>query len=117
MNFKKILITILLSIVYGFSYAQILDDSTKQVFSTKTVRYILEEDILNNRKTFYNPDTTLDGFHLFDFNLRSGLLYQDLGNIGTAIKPLFYESSDDIGKQLGYSAYSRYAFDARKTVS
>ena len=115
MNFKKILVIILLSIVYGFSYAQILDDSTKQVFSTKTVRYILEEDILNNRKTFYNPDTTLDGFHLFDFNLRSGLLYQDLGNIGTAIKPLFYESSDDIAKQLGYYAYSRYAFDARKT--
>jgi hypothetical protein len=115
MNKKNIFITILLSVIYGISYAQILDDSTKQVYSTKTVRYILEDDILNNRKTFYNPDTTLNGFHLFDFNLRSGQLYQDLGNIGTAIKPLFYESSDQVAKQLGYSSYAAYAFDARKT--
>ncbi len=115
MNKKNIFITFLLSILYGVSYAQILDDSTKQIYGTKTVRYILEEDILNNRKTFYNPDTVLYNFHLFDFNLRSGLLFQDLGNIGTAIKPLFYEPSDQIGRQLGFSTYGIYAFDARKT--
>ncbi len=116
MNFRKTLITILLSILYGISYAQILDDSTKQVYSTKTVKYILEEDILNNRRTSYNPDTTLDDFQLFDFRLRSGLLYQDLGNIGTAIKPLFFTPTTDIGKNLGYSAYGAYAFDVRKTT-
>ena len=115
MGFRKIVITVLLSALYGLSYAQILDDSTKQIYSTKTVRYILEEDILNNRKTFYNPDTTLNNFHLYDFNYRSGLLYQDLGNIGTAIKPLFYEPFDQIGKQFGFSTYAAYAFDARKT--
>ncbi len=115
MRFRKTFITILLSTFYGFSYAQILDDSTKQVYDTKTVRYILEEDILNNRKTFYNPDTTFQNFHLFDFNYRSGLLYQDLGNIGTAIKPLFYEPSEQIGKQLGFSTYGSYAFDVTKT--
>ena len=114
MKHKKIALTFLLSIIYGFSFAQILDDSTKQVYSTKTVRYILEDDILNNRKTFYNPDSTLANFHLYDFNYRSGLLYQDLGNIGSAIKPLFYEPAEDVAKQLGYSAYSRYAFDAQK---
>lgn len=116
MNKKHIFITFLLSLVYGFSFAQILDDSTKQVYSTKTVKYILEEDILNNRKTFYNPDTTLANFHLFDFNLRSGQLYQDLGNVGTAIKPLFFIPTTDIAKNLGYSTYGAYAFDVRKTT-
>ena len=116
MILKKILITLSLSILYSISYAQILDDSTKQIYSTKTVKYILEEDILNNRRTSYNPDTTLDDFHLFDFNLRSGLLYQDLGNIGTAIKPLFYTPSEQIGKQLGYATYGIYAFDVLKTT-
>ncbi|CAH0994674.1 hypothetical protein EMA8858_00786 [Emticicia aquatica] len=101
--------------IYGLSIAQILDDSTKLVYGTKTVRYILEDDILNNGKTFYNPDTTLNDFHLFDFNYRNGLLYQDLGNIGTAIKPLFFQPSDEIGKQLGFSTYGAYALDARKT--
>lgn len=115
MNQKKIFITFLLSIIYGFSFAQILDDSTKQVYSTKTVKYILEDDILNNRKTFYNPDTTLTDFHLFDFTYKNGLLYQDLGNIGTAIKPLFYEPSNQVTKQLGFSTYGYYAFDATKT--
>ncbi len=116
MNKKYILLTVLLSVVYGFSFAQILDDSTKQVYSTKTVKYILEDDILNNRKTFYNPDTTLTNFHLFDFNLRNGQLYQDLGNIGTAIKPLFFVPDLDIAKNSGYSAYGAYAFDVRKTT-
>lgn len=116
MSKKYIFITFLLSLVYGFSFAQILDDSTMQIYSTKTVKYILEEDILNNRKTFYNPDTTLTNFHLFDFNLRSGLLYQDLGNIGTAIKPLFFTPTTDIAKNLGYSTYGVYAFDVRKTT-
>lgn len=116
MNKKYILLTVLLSVVYGFSFAQILDDSTKQVYSTKTVKYILEDDILNNRKTFYNPDTTLTNFHLFDFNLRNGQLYQDLGNIGTAIKPLFFVPDLDIAKNLGYSTYGAYAFDVRKTT-
>ncbi|MER0438091.1 putative porin [Emticicia sp. W12TSBA100-4] len=116
MNKKHIFITFLLSVIYGFSYAQILDDSTKQVYSTKTVKYILEDDILNNRKTFYNPDTTLANFHLFDFNLRSGQLYQDLGNLGTAIKPLFFTPTTDIAKNLGYSTYGAYAFDVRKTT-
>ncbi|RYU95403.1 putative porin [Emticicia agri] len=115
MSIKKLFFTILLSYFYGLCHAQILDDSTKQVYGLKTTRYILEDDILNNRKTYYNPDSTLDGFHLFDRNLKSGWLYQDLGLIGTAVKPLYFQPNEDVSKQLGFTTYGFYAFDARKS--
>lgn len=96
----------------GFS--QILDDSTQQIYNIKTVVFFYEEDVLNNRKTVYNPDTTLENFHLFDFKLRSGNLYQDLGNFGTATKSVFYNPPTQIGRQLGISVFSPYAFDATR---
>jgi hypothetical protein len=115
MSIKRIFFTILLSYFYGLCHAQILDDSTKQVYGLKTTRFILEEDILNNRRTYYNPDSTLDGFHLFDRNLKSGWLYQDLGLIGTAVKPYYFQPNEEVSKQLGFTTYGFYAFDARKT--
>jgi hypothetical protein len=114
MSIKKIIFTIVLSFFFGLCHAQILDDSTKQVYGLKTTRYILENDILNNRKIYYNPDSTLEGFHLFDRNLKSGWLYQDLGLIGTAIKPLYFQPGDEVGKQPGFSTYGFYAFDTKK---
>ncbi|PLK45174.1 putative porin [Emticicia sp. TH156] len=115
MSLKKIYSTVLLTFFYGLCHAQILDDSTRQIYGLKTTRFVLEEDILNNRKTYYNPDSTVEGFHLsFDKNLRSGWLYQDLGLIGSAIKPLYFQPAEEIGKQLGFNTYGFYAFDARK---
>ncbi len=114
MSIKKIFFTLLLTCFYGLCHAQILDDSTKQVYGFKTTRYILEDDILNNRKVYYNPDSTLDGFHLFERNLKSGWLYQDLGLIGTAIKPLYFQPNEEVGKQLGFNTYGFYAFDVKK---
>ncbi|WP_337042361.1 putative porin [Emticicia sp. 17c] len=114
MSIKKIFTTLLLAFFYGLCHAQILDDSTRQVYSLKTTRYILEEDILNNRKIYYNPDSTLEGFHLFNRSLKNGWFYQDLGNIGTAIKPLFFEPNQDVSTQLGFTTYGFYALDARK---
>ena len=115
MSLKKIYSSLLLTFFYGLCHAQILDDSTKQIYGLKTTRFILEEDILNNRKTYYNPDSTVEGFHLsFDRNLRSGWLYQDLGLIGSAVKPLYFQPVEEIGKQLGFNTYGFYAFDARK---
>lgn len=115
MSIKKIFFTLLLTYFYGLCHAQILDDSTRQIYGLKTTRYILEEDILNNRKTYYNPDSTIDGFHLFDRNLKSGWLYQDLGLIGTAVKPLYFQPNEEVSKQLGFTTYGFYAFDARKS--
>ncbi len=110
---KKIFFTFVLIIKCFVGFTQILDDSTKQVYSIKTVKYILEDDILNNKKQEYHPDTLFNNFHLFDTNLQSGWLNQDLGNIGTAIRPLFFEQRQDISQQLGFHTFSFYAYNPK----
>jgi hypothetical protein len=91
--------------------AQILDDSTKNVYGPSTTRYALENDVFNNRETLYTVDTLLDGFQNYNFLQRNGNLYQDLGNLGTAIRPIFFTPSQKIGAMLGMDVYTPYALD------
>ena len=87
-----------------------IDDSTKVIYGPKTTRYFLETDIFNNRKTLYLIDTALAGHHQYNFVNRNQNLYQDLGNLGTALRPVFYEEQQQIGAQNGFYAYAPYAF-------
>jgi hypothetical protein len=109
-------ITIIIVII-SFSFlanAQILDDSTKQIYNIKTVNYLLEDDLLKNKPNIYNPDTTIKDFYKTDRITKSNWLYQDLGNIGTASKPLFFIPKFDISTQSGYNIYELYAPDLNK---
>jgi hypothetical protein len=85
-----------------------LDDSTKVIYGPTSTRYFSEEDVVNNRKRLYTIDTTLDAIHNFNFVQRNKNLYQDLGNIGSAIRPVFYKAPEQIGTLLGYDAYTLY---------
>jgi hypothetical protein len=87
-----------------------LDDSTKVIYGPTSTKYFLEEDVFNNRKRLYNIDTMMNGIHNFNFVQRHKNLYQDLGNIGTAIRPIFYKAPEQIGTLLGYDAFSLYTF-------
>jgi hypothetical protein len=87
-----------------------LDDSTKVIYGPTSTKYFLEEDVFNNRKRLYTIDTTMDGIHNYNFVQRNKNLYQDLGNIGTAIRPIFYKALEQIGTLLGYDAFSLYTF-------
>ena len=87
-----------------------LDDSTKVIYGPTSTKYFLEEDVFNNRKKLYTIDTTLGEGHNFNFVQRNRNLYQDLGNMGTAIRPIFFKAPEQIGTMLGYDAYSLYSF-------
>jgi Putative porin len=87
-----------------------LDDSTKVIYGPTSTKYFLEEDVFNNRKRLYNIDTTMDGIHNYNFVQRNKNLYTDLGNMGTAIRPIFYKAPEQIGTLLGYDAFSLYTF-------
>jgi hypothetical protein len=88
--------------------SRIIDDTTKQVYGPRTSHYYYEKDVFYNRDTYYQIDTLIRNFHRFDYVQRFDYLYQDLGNMGTAIRPIFYQSPAQIGVTPGFTAYDLY---------
>ncbi|MFN3998440.1 putative porin [Algoriphagus sp.] len=92
----------------------LLDDSTRQVYGPKTTLYFYEKDLKRNRLQLYEQDTLLRNFHNYDPVAKQGWRYQDLGNIGTAAKPVFYEIPELLGLSSGFHAYDIYFRDPAK---
>ncbi|MDH5608987.1 MAG: hypothetical protein OEY56_05870, partial [Cyclobacteriaceae bacterium] len=88
--------------------AQILDDSTKQVYGPSTISIVLEDYLKMNQDKKTALDTLLEGIEGFSNLDRTQWLYQDLGNIGTAMYPVYVDLPDQIGRRTGYQAYDRY---------
>ncbi|WP_425635741.1 putative porin [Algoriphagus yeomjeoni] len=86
----------------------LLDDSTRMVYGPTTSLYFFEKDIKRNNLILYPLDTALNNFHNYDPVAKSNWKYQDLGNIGSAAKPIFYEIPDVIGTRSGFSVYDLY---------
>ncbi|MEQ9403528.1 MAG: putative porin [Cyclobacteriaceae bacterium] len=91
------------------SYAQLLDDSTELVYGPKTTRFILESGILNNQLEYSYVDTSLHRFDQRSFYDRNRRRYQNLGNFGTAVFPVFHTPQKDIGRSSGFNAFAPYA--------
>ncbi|MDJ1481471.1 putative porin [Cytophagaceae bacterium YF14B1] len=94
--------------------SSILDDSTKQVYGPETSRFLLENDLLTNRDTTYAIDTLLENIHNYNFVNRYNNRYVDLGNLGTAIRPVFYTPPAQIGTYFGMNVYDLYALTPDK---
>ena len=92
----------------------LLDDSTRMVYGPKTSLYFFEKDIRRNSLTLYEQDTLLDNFHNYDPVQKGGWKYQDLANIGSATKPVFYQVPELIGTTSGFHAYDPYFVDPSK---
>ncbi|NJM26612.1 MAG: putative porin, partial [Bacteroidia bacterium] len=88
--------------------SRIIDDSTKQVYGPTTSRFFYERDIFYNRKQLHPIDTVIRNFHRYNYVQRFENLYQDLGNIGTAIRPLYYDAPALVGAIPGFGAYDLY---------
>jgi hypothetical protein len=88
--------------------SKVIDDTTKQIYGPRTSRYFYEQDVFLDRKRFYQIDTLITNFHRYNFVQRNSNLYQDLGNIGTAIRPIFYQTPETIGVRSGAHVYDLY---------
>lgn len=88
--------------------SKVIDDTTKSVYGPKTSRYFFEEDVFLNQQKFHHVDTSIRNFHYFTDVQRLEHRYQDLGNIGTAMRPIYYKAPDVIGKSSGFHAYDVY---------
>ncbi len=87
---------------------KLIDDSTKMVFGPKTTLYFFQKDVKANRIKKYEVDTLLNNFQYYEPVARSGWLYQDLGNIGSAAIPIFYDAPKMIGTTSGFHVYDLY---------
>lgn len=89
----------------------VIDDSTKSIYGPKTTEFFFEDDILNNLdSTRYHIDTTKTYFHRWTFVDRDWNRVVDLGNLGTASRPMFFTPRSSVGRELGFRAYDAYAF-------
>ncbi len=105
---KLVVLFLLILGTLSESGAQVLDDTTKNIYGPETTRYIHFEDLKLNREQYFHPDTTIQLFHIYSFVNRNQNKLQDLGNIGTAAKPVFYRPPGRIGRSSGYYAYYPY---------
>jgi hypothetical protein len=88
--------------------SQIVDDSTKNVYGPKTALWITEEDLFLNKNNYQPLDTTLANYHRWTYIQRFQNFYHDLGNVGTALNPIFPQVSTTIGVDPGFSVYKLY---------
>jgi hypothetical protein len=89
--------------------SRVIDDTTKQVYGPNTSRYYFERDIFYNREIFHPIDTLSRNFHRnANYVQKYNNLYQDLGNIGTAIRPVYYQPPEAIGVSGGFHSYDLY---------
>lgn len=88
--------------------SRIIDDTTRQVYGPNTSKYYYEEDVFFNREVLYSIDTAIHNFHRFTYVEQYENRYQDLGNMGTAIRPLFFQSPSFIGVSSGRHSYDLY---------
>jgi hypothetical protein len=89
--------------------SRVIDDTTKQIYGPNTSRYYFEQDVFYNRPVMHSIDTLIRNYHrIANFVNRNGNLYQDLGNIGTAIRPIYLQAPENIGESSGFHSYDLY---------
>ncbi len=109
---KKILWLYFLTLVMPhWISAQILDDTSQTVYGLNTTRYFTEEDIFLNRESHRRIDTFLNDIHRYRYILYNNNYQQDLGNVGTALYPTFFQPAEEIGRTPGINIYNDYILD------
>ncbi|MGK7389783.1 MAG: putative porin [Candidatus Cyclobacteriaceae bacterium M2_1C_046] len=100
------------SVRYGSS---ILNDTLASDYGPTTVQYFNASSIADNTNRVYHIDTSVYNLHQFSFVDYHNKKFQDLGNIGTAIRPIFYQFPQAIGRTTGFNIYDLY-FKGAKDV-
>jgi len=89
--------------------SRVIDDTTRQIYGPNTSKYYYERDVFYNRQTLHPIDTFIHNYHRnSSYVQKHNNLYQDLGNIGTAIRPVYYRTPEYIGITSGFNTYNLY---------
>jgi len=95
-----------------FAQSNIVDDSTKQVYGAYTTYFQSFEDIKYNKDNLQKVDSTIGNMHRFSVVEKHSNKYQNLGNLGTALRPVFYTLPTQVGIRSGFDAYVPYYITA-----
>ena len=92
--------------------AQIVNDSTKEVYGPRTTRVVYESELQRDSTGGTVIDTALVRFPQERFWLHDSAFQQNLGALGTASHPLLYQPNLALGTRLGRNAFDRNTRDA-----
>lgn len=93
--------------------SQIVDDTTKVLYSPKTTLQLYENDVLEGRYLLQRIDTSINNMQNERYWYKDTVHFQHLGNVGTASKPILFRAPDKIGARLGKNVFDRYAYNPR----
>ncbi|GIV36212.1 MAG: hypothetical protein KatS3mg032_0591 [Cyclobacteriaceae bacterium] len=88
--------------------SRIVDDSTRQVYGPETSRWFTFDDLFHDDWNTRPIDTVIRDFHRIGPVAQSRYKLQDLGNIGTAVRPVYPGVPENIGSTSGFDAYDLY---------
>ncbi len=106
----RILLSLVTLVCIRMCFGQIVDDSTKSIYGPKTTKFILEDQLLNHHGSYSTLDTSIYLLERQSEVDKSTRRYQDLGVLGSALFPIFYEPKQTFGRTSGFDAYVPYAF-------
>jgi hypothetical protein len=90
------------------SRSSIIDDSTKLIYGPHTSRYTTESELFHNAVGYQGIDTTIINIHRWNYLARHLYTFQDLGNVGTALRQVMGGIRSTPGVTAGFTAYDPY---------
>lgn len=88
--------------------AQILDDTSKQLYGYHSLRYGTEDEVFLNKGLNHEVDSSLASIQRYGYIYKNGQYSQDLGNWSTPLKCATYYQPAQLGVQTGFGVFSPY---------
>ncbi|MGR3809551.1 putative porin [Jiulongibacter sp. NS-SX5] len=104
----KKLSVILLLLSFHVSAQKILNDTLQNVYGPSSVGFLFQSDVVLDDTLLRHPDTLLGDFRLMTLNHQNGLLWQDLGNEGTAAKSMVFQLPENSFTETGFNAFAPF---------
>ena len=95
----------------GLNQRTILDDTTKIIYGMKTTSFISKENFLLSDTLFLTLDSTLNNIYDISIPEKNQFKYQNLGNLGSPVRNIFYETPNSFSLQSGLSSLQPYIDD------
>ena len=92
----------------GLNQRTILDDTTKIIYGMKTTSFISKENFLLSDTLFLILDSTLNDIYDISIPEKNQFKYQNLGNLGSPVRNIFYETPNSFSLQSGLSSLQPY---------